>query len=240
MLAQAALLAGAVLLAGTVGIVLYKIHSRARTLETSNNYIFAIDLHGVLFKFDYKELFKSLIKIKDKFTLARILLYPPFAISAIKLLFKKTTPEQFIELLTKREPKLANYHDSFVHFLNSQKPIPKTVEILKQLKENGHKLSVLSNIGEKSYAALKEKFPEIFDCFDEEHICISSNGYLSKPHQEAFTNYLDRFGLEANNVIFIDNKQSNVSSARSVGMQAIRYKSSKQLLKKLQEMSILP
>lgn len=71
----------------------------------------------------------------------------------------------------------------------------------------------------------------IADAFDE--IVTSAEEHMIKPDPEIYHLALDRLEVEPAEAIFIDDFQRNVDGARSVGMQALLFKSSAQIRKDL-------
>ncbi len=94
-----------------------------------------------------------------------------------------------------------------------------TAEFLKELKEQGFKIYILSNISEDTY-----KFVSQFDFFSlvdggvyscEVHIC--------KPDIEIYEKLLEKYNLQAKETIFIDDIFDNVKSANELGINAIQF-----------------
>ena len=112
-------------------------------------------------------------------------------------------------------------------------PIKPTVKILKQLKKKGYKLYILSNIGEKSLKCIEERHPDVFKLFDGIYTASDRDGYIKKPQPEIYKRYLDKFGQNPNELIFIDDKKSNLTAAKKFGIDTIHFTSAKNLFKVL-------
>ncbi len=54
-------------------------------------------------------------------------------------------------------------------------------------------------------------------------IIVSGDEKVLKPEPEIYNLLLNRYGLEAEDCIFIDDSQANVEGARAVGMHAIHF-----------------
>ena len=94
-----------------------------------------------------------------------------------------------------------------------------TVEFLKELKKQGFKIYILSNLSEDTY-----KFVSQFNFFNfvdggiysyELHIC--------KPDKEIYKKLLEKYNLEAKETIFIDDIFDNIKSANELGINAIQF-----------------
>ena len=59
------------------------------------------------------------------------------------------------------------------------------------------------------------------DSFDG--IIVSGREGLAKPDPHIFDLFLTRFGFSADEVLFIDDSERNVTAARATGMQAIHF-----------------
>ncbi|MDP3787760.1 MAG: HAD-IA family hydrolase [Candidatus Chromulinivorax sp.] len=109
-------------------------------------------------------------------------------------------------------------------FVATRQTITANVELLHQLKEKGYKLYVLSNWDPNSFPLFKAAFPEIFmhnnkETFDG--IMISGNVGLVKPNSAIFKQCLKKFGLTAQETLFIDDEPANVASAEKLGIQTV-------------------
>ncbi|OED39088.1 hypothetical protein AB833_16215 [Chromatiales bacterium (ex Bugula neritina AB1)] len=105
---------------------------------------------------------------------------------------------------------------------NSLQDIPRTIDMIRQIKVTGVPMYVLSNMGERNYQYLKPR--EYFTWFDG--VVISAHEKLIKPEQELFELVLERYSLTASEVFFVDDSLPNIEAARSVGMQALHFKRS--------------
>lgn len=94
-----------------------------------------------------------------------------------------------------------------------------TVEFLKELKKQGFKIYILSNLSEDTY-----KFVSQFNFFNfvdggiysyELHIC--------KPDKEIYKKLLEKYNLEVKETIFIDDIFDNIKSANELGINAIQF-----------------
>ena len=98
--------------------------------------------------------------------------------------------------------------------------IDGSVAILRDLKAAGWPLYALTNFPADKY----EDFEKSFDFLDEfEGILVSGRERLIKPDPGIFTLLLKRFGLTADETIFIDDTPVNVEAAARLGFDAIRF-----------------
>ena len=90
----------------------------------------------------------------------------------------------------------------------------ETLEVMNKLKKRGIKIGLLSN-------AL-ECLEDSASCLTvEELIFVSYKLHCLKPERDIYQKVIDKLGCKAEEVIFIDDKEKNVSIARSLGMIGI-------------------
>lgn len=214
---------------------------------TPDNTIIAFDFHDVLVDYDWPQIIKTFLKSDKKFRLFIALLNPKIWLDLIKLKMSEAVSEQYIVWLGNKYKSLTPYVQLGIKIANTQKVNQKMLIILKNLKQNGYELHLFSNIGLVIYNDAKNKFPEIFDCFDKIIVPSKGNGYIRKPHKNAFENYLTQIGHEFNNnfiknslkqIIFIDDKLKNIENGEKYGMIGIKFKNYDQLLQEFHNLSI--
>lgn len=106
-------------------------------------------------------------------------------------------------------------YDNWVQTMTPVKGMEKLVE---DIHNSGSKLFLLSNISEgfaKTYAEVKW-IKELFDNFDG--IVLSGTIGKAKPNKDIFEYVLEKFGLNADECLFIDDSPKNISAAKSVGI----------------------
>lgn len=110
-------------------------------------------------------------------------------------------------------------------------PIHGTVEIFRQLKEKGHyKLYALTNWSAELFPIALERY-DFLHWFDGR--VVSGEEKMRKPHPEFYALTLDRFGLKAEETLFIDDNLRNIKAAEAIGIKSIRFESSEQLKEQL-------
>lgn len=94
-------------------------------------------------------------------------------------------------------------------------PMPNMAELVRELKENGYHIYLLSNAS----TALRSYFPRIpgSECF--EGLLVSAEEKLLKPSHEIYERLYEKFGLNPAECWFIDDSPANVEGAICTGMQ---------------------
>ena len=191
--------------------------------------IFVFDLHHVIVKPDYSKIIKKSQEIPQPWKLFLISLNPYFIYDVIQLIRKSRVPEEYIMVLSEKYASLRPYVGIGMELLNTQKLIPSTYDIIQKLKKAGFKLYIFSNIGQKTYKELLKKLPELSTLFDDVQVASAEQQWLHKPHIESYNMMLQKFNAHGHQVIFIDNKLSNLTQAETFGIKVLLYQSEKQL-----------
>lgn len=100
------------------------------------------------------------------------------------------------------------------------------VDYLRSLRPD-YKTGLISNAWDDLRDVLKEEW-KIADAFDE--IVISAEVGVAKPNPEIYHIALERLGVAPAEAVFVDDFPENIAGAQTVGMHAIQFKSSQQVL----------
>lgn len=112
-----------------------------------------------------------------------------------------------------------------------------TVEIFKQLKETGkYKIYALTNWSAETFPVALERY-EFLHWFDG--IVVSGTEKMRKPTPEFYQILLDRYNVNADEALFIDDNYRNILAAEKLGIKSIHFTSAEELQKKLFELKIV-
>lgn len=100
--------------------------------------------------------------------------------------------------------------------------IPDTIELMRDIKAAGIRLYCLSNMSVETYEFIKDR--SFFGLFDG--ILISGVEGVMKPQREIFQLALNRFELNAETTLFIDDSEANISAAGELRIESIRFRRS--------------
>jgi 2-haloacid dehalogenase len=95
--------------------------------------------------------------------------------------------------------------------------IEGSVALIKRLRAGGRPLYAITNFSRAKFDRTAKRFPFLQE-FDG--IVVSADEGLVKPDPNIFDLFLKRFGLTAEDCLFIDDSAANVQSARKLGMAA--------------------
>ena len=108
------------------------------------------------------------------------------------------------------------------------------LEWVQRLKANGYKTALLANADLRFVAHLRKNraWLRLFD------VCaFSAEVRLIKPDPAIFRHTLDKLGMVGSSVLFLDDRFSNLSVARTLGMETIKFTTLVQLNKELKDAS---
>ena len=98
--------------------------------------------------------------------------------------------------------------------------IEDSVAVLAELKARGDKVYAITNFSREKWAECLIRFP-FLGSFDG--AVVSAHEGLIKPDPAIFETLLSRYGLQAQDCIFIDDSAKNIQGAGQVGMQTIHF-----------------
>jgi putative hydrolase of the HAD superfamily len=101
-------------------------------------------------------------------------------------------------------------------------PIEDNVAILRQIKQRGYGLYIISNFHEAAFKYIQARY-QWFGLFDG--MILSFQHQVLKPEPQIYWQLLQEYRLKAEECLFIDDVAANVEGARRLGLQAILYQS---------------
>lgn len=112
-----------------------------------------------------------------------------------------------------------------------------SVEILKELKESGnYKLYALTNWSAELFKEALEDYSFLY-WFDGR--VVSGEEGINKPSLEIYHILLQRYNVDPQTALFIDDKEENIAAAKKVGIDGIVFTSPQQLRNELTIRKIL-
>ena len=96
----------------------------------------------------------------------------------------------------------------------------KLLNFIREERQNGSKIAVLSNVAQYSFNQFfsEEEQAELFD-----EVVLSGNEGVSKPDARIFEIACERLGENPENCVFVDDSPENVIVAKNLGMRGIVY-----------------
>jgi 2-haloacid dehalogenase len=115
-------------------------------------------------------------------------------------------------------------------------PIDGTVQILRQLKENGHSLCALTNFSTETFPIMRRRY-DFLTWF--EYILVSGEVGLIKPNPAIYALLLQKINQPAHNCLFIDDSAVNIAAAHQLGFDTLQFQSPALLKTELQQRGLL-
>src|SRR5262245_33330826 len=144
-----------------------------------------------------------------------------------------------IEVLVAEYPErrelIEAFHRRWPEMLGGE--IPGTVDVLAELRAAGVRLLALSNWSAEMFPVALERF-DFLAWF--EGIVISGEVGVNKPDRRIFEHLADRFGIEPEAAVFVDDSMANIDAAKELGFRAIQFTDAKTLRLALVQLGLLP
>lgn len=127
------------------------------------------------------------------------------------------TNAQRYEPVSKRVP--ARLHASLKNCVDKwdmcMKPVPGAMDFCKYIKDKGYGIYVLSNACNGFY----DYFPNFAEISYFDGVLVSSDIHMIKPEAGIYTHFLEVYGLNPEECLFIDDRPENVEGGLKAGMQ---------------------
>lgn len=125
---------------------------------------------------------------------------------------------------------IAIYHTRWIEMMGGE--IEGMSSLVQRLKVAGYRVFGLTNWSSETFPLVRDKYP-IFSLM--EGMVVSGEEHLLKPSAAIYNCLLERYGLRAEESLFVDDNLANVEGARAVGMQGVQFISAEELERTLKE-----
>ncbi|MBK7874053.1 MAG: HAD family phosphatase [Saprospiraceae bacterium] len=133
------------------------------------------------------------------------------------------------------EPHIRAYYGRWREMLGGA--IEETVAILDELRQQDtHRLLALTNWAHETFPVALEQY-DFLHWF--EGIVVSGEEKLIKPDPRIYQTLIERYAVQPQHALFIDDNANNVAGAQDVGLHAVRFESPAQLRNFFQAHKIL-
>ncbi|MBB5713310.1 HAD family phosphatase [Sphingomonas aerophila] len=116
--------------------------------------------------------------------------------------------------------------------------VPGMAALVDELHGAGVPLYAITNFSHEFWPPFRAREAAMFDRF--RGIVVSGDEKMVKPHAPIYHLALDRWGLNAGDTLFIDDRADNVEGARGVGMHAVEFRGAEALRDELARFGLLP
>lgn len=132
------------------------------------------------------------------------------------------------------EQQIKQYYTGWPQMLHGE--IAGSHAVVDELKNRGYKLYGLTNWSAQTFPIALKRF-EVLRKMDG--IVVSGQEKYIKPEPELYRILLDRYHLQAQNCVFIDDNPTNTAAGAALGFDTIVFKDAPQLRAELQTRGIL-
>lgn len=177
------------------------------------------DIGNVLLDFDYMGIFRSLFDEETAQTIANI------SVRKLDVWLEMDrgvlSYDEAVALVIQGAPQLEKEIRLAVKELYERvEAYPYATEWVKSLKEQGYRIYILSNYGEKPFAASKARMP-FLDYVDG--TLLSCQVQDVKPSAAIYRALCDRFQIDPGKAVFIDDSPLNIAGAKAFGLHTILF-----------------
>lgn len=186
------------------------------------------DMGGVLLRYDPK-LFVARLGLNEEDSL--IIRREVFGSAEWVCLDRGSlSAEDAIDSMCKRIPERlhAAAREIFWHWDTPRLPMEGSVELVRELSENGYRLYLLSNAGVRHPEYWKDM--EVAQYFGDRLMVSAFYGVL-KPEAEFYKKAFELFSLDPAECVFIDDSPGNIEAAARVGLDGIVFHGDHDLLR---------
>jgi 2-haloacid dehalogenase len=143
--------------------------------------------------------------------------------------------EYLVGRFPQHQPHIEAYYSRWEEMLGGV--FQGTVEILKELKESKkYQLLGLTNWSAETFPVAQKKY-DFLNWFDG--IVVSGEEKCRKPYPEFYNILLNRYNVEAEKALFIDDNVRNLKAAEELGIQTVHFISPEDLRLSLKDKDIL-
>jgi len=96
---------------------------------------------------------------------------------------------------------------------------PEVIAIMQKLREQGHRVVVLSNTNRLHTTFWPEEYPQIRDAADR--IYLSQDLGMRKPEARIYQHVLQAEGFSAEDAVFFDDNADNIEGANQLGITSV-------------------
>ncbi|QMU55402.1 MAG: HAD-IA family hydrolase [Nitrosopumilus sp.] len=198
--------------------------------------VILFDIGGVFFTWKDRWLFNN---IANKFGLSEQHLANECKKELPDLRLGKISEQEMWQKIGRQinSKELSNAKDSLIHnFFKSKISIDGSVfTVIKQLKKKNIKTGILSNTSLVMHSAVEK----LINMRHFDYLFLSYEIEMEKPDKAIFEHVIKEIPCPKEEILFIDDRLSNVNAAKNFGIKAIRFTDTVHLIADLNDLEIL-
>ena len=147
------------------------------------------------------------------------------------------TDEQILDSFVENDPEIETQLRTALENMKGMITLrPETVPWIRALKAQGYQVLVLSNF---SHKALKDCKEDMRFLDEVDGGILSYREHLIKPDPAIYQLLMERYQLDPDACIFIDDTEPNVKAAAALGIHAIHFESRQQVLAEMEALGVV-
>ena len=197
--------------------------------------VLVFDLGGVLIDWNPRYMYRKIMDNEDDIDtfLSEVCTSEWNLIQDAGRALAEATAER-IALFPEKKSLIEAFYGRWEEMLGGE--ISETVEILRELKGKGEILYALTNWSGETFPIALQRF-DFLQWF--KGTIVSGTEQLAKPDPTIFYLLLDRYGLQADNCLFIDDSKINIEAAGRIGFETHHFTSANGLRQYLNQENLL-
>jgi len=198
--------------------------------------VILFDIGGVFFKWKDRWLFSN---IANRFGLSDQHLSDECKKELPNLRLGKISEQEMWQKIGRQinSKELSSVKNSLIHdFFKKKINIDNSVlDVINQLQKKNIQMGILSNTALVMHSVVEELID--MSCF--EHRFLSYEIGMEKPDERIFEHVIEKVPYAKEEILFVDDRLSNVNSAKNFGMKAIHITNNSHLVTDLHDLEIL-
>ena len=198
--------------------------------------IILFDIGGVFFKWKDRWLFSN---IANRFGLSEQCLTDKCKKELPNLRLGRISEKEMWQRIGMQinSKELSNVNGSLIHdFFKSKINIDDSIfDVIKQLQKKNISMGILSNTALVMHSVVEESCDMSY--FDYQFLSCEIG--MEKPSKEIFKHVAEKLSHQKDEILFIDDRLSNVNAAKIFGMKAIHFIDTHHLIADLTDLKIL-
>lgn len=144
--------------------------------------------------------------------------------------------ETLVKQFPDHETNIRAYYDRWEEMLRG--PIEETVELLRYLRyRTTYRLYALTNWSHETFPVALKRY-DFLHWFDGR--IVSGEERTRKPFKEIYELLIDRYQINPETAVYIDDNARNLEPAAELGFHTIHFQSPQQLKQELQQLHVIP
>lgn len=192
-------------------------------ISADHSTVIMFDLHDVILQFSTKQALSGFWRIPNKLAFLK----------SVRKYFKSNQAGEHIaiEKFALENPSTLDQQRAVLQTINPHQPNPNMLRLLKELKAQGIRIFICSNIGERSYQELVKRYPDTFDLIDGCIYSRAQDAYIKKDNPKFWCQISNLIPMDNSKIIFVDDKSKNLELAQAMVPQikGLQFKSPDQL-----------